>query len=320
MSNIRQALLNSGLTVDTTNILMASWRDSTKSKYSVYINQWLSFCEYNGISYLQATPTEGLRYLTQMFNIGHQYSTIKAARSALSAIMSSTNGIPFGKQPIVCRFMRGVANIRPVLPKYTSIWHVSKVLNHFRTLDDNEQLTLRDLTLKVATLLCLVLIQRSQTIHTFDTKYIRIESVGAHIAFPQLIKQSRPAYHPKPIFMKRFEEPQVCPVRALEAYVHRTLYLRGDKSQLFISYIRPYDVVSIKTIYGWLKTALHESGIDTSVFQGHSLRVAGGSSAKIGGVPITNILKMAGWSGAETFTGHYDKPVEVDIPKAILKQ
>ena len=157
MSCIRQALINSGLEVDTTNIIMASWRDNKKAKYSAYINQWLNFCERNCVNYLQATANDGLKYLTQVFNDGRQYSTVNAARSALSAILPAQGGIPFGKLPAVTKFVKGVANLRPPLPKYTKVWHVSMVLNKFRSMEDNDALSLKDLTLKLTTLLCLVL-------------------------------------------------------------------------------------------------------------------------------------------------------------------
>ena len=157
MSCIRQALINSGLEVDTTNIIMASWRDNKKAKYSAYINQWLNFCERNCVNYLQASANDGLKYLTQVFNDGRQYSTVNAARSALSAILPAQGGIPFGKLPAVTKFVKGVANLRPPLPKYTKVWHVSMVLNKFRSMEDNDVLSLKDLTLKLTTLLCLVL-------------------------------------------------------------------------------------------------------------------------------------------------------------------
>ena len=116
MPCVRQALITSGLAVDTTDIIMASWRDNTKSKYSTYLAQWLTFCEKNGINYLQASTSDGLKYLTQVFQRGRQYGTVKAARSALSAIMPLQDGIPFGQIPTVSRFIKGVANLRPLCP------------------------------------------------------------------------------------------------------------------------------------------------------------------------------------------------------------
>ena len=58
MSCIRHAMITSGLPVDATDIIMASWRASTQLKYSVYIKRWLSFCEVEGINYLLASPQE----------------------------------------------------------------------------------------------------------------------------------------------------------------------------------------------------------------------------------------------------------------------
>ena len=311
--------MNSGLEVDTTSIIMASWRDNTKAKYSTYINQWLSFCETNGINYLQASPNDALKYLTQVFNNGRRHSTVAAARSALSAILPPQNGVPFGDLPIVSKFVKGVANLRPPLPKYTSVWHVNIVLNMFRSMADSQSLNLKDLTLKLTTLLCLVLIQRAQTIHTFDTDHIRIDTTGAHIAFPAKLKQTKPGNHPQPVFIPYYlQETILCPVTTLQVYLDRTCPIRQGRTPLLLSYIKPHNPVSIKTVYRWLKSVLCNSGVDISVFQGHSVRVAGGSKAKQSGVPITNILKMAGWSGESVFAKHYDKPVQVDVVAAIL--
>ena len=320
MSCIRQAIMNTGLQVDTTNIIMAAWRDNTKSKYATYINQWLSFCEQTGVNYLQATPNDGLTFLTQVFNKGRHYSTVAAARSALSAIIPAVNGIPFGALPMVSKFVKGVNNLRPSLPKYTSVWHVNKVLNTFRAMEDNDLLTLKELTLKLATLLCLVLCQRAQTIHSFDVKYIKLDPHGVHIGFPTPLKQTRPGYHPKPIFIPYFvSERKVCPIATLEVYIDKTSIIRGEETRLLLSFIKPHKAITSKTVSRWLKTSLKASGIDVSIFQGHSVRVAGSSNAKQSGVPITNILQLAGWSGEQVFARHYDKPIEVDVPASILQ-
>ena len=311
--------MNSGLQVDTTDIIMAAWRDNTKAKYNTYLKQWLTFCEQHGINYLHATTNDGLQFLTQVFQRGRMYSTVAAARSALSAIMPSVNGTPFGELPIVSKFLKGVSNLRPPLPKYTMVWHVNTVLNTFRALEDNGILDLKALTLKLTTLLCLVLCQRSQTIHSFDIHHIKVGPLGLHIGFPTLLKQTRPGYHPKPIFIPCFAaELKLCPVNALQAYLCKTATLRGEESKLLLSYIKPHRAVTSKTVSRWLKTTLCNSGIDISIFQGHSVRVAGSSTAKQSGVPITNILQMAGWSGEQVFAKHYDKPIMVDVPAAIL--
>ena len=52
---------------------------------------------------------------------------------------------------------------------------------------------------------------------------------------------------------------------------------------------------------------LAKSGIDTSVFKGHSTRAA--STAAVCKVPLSTIMDNAGWSNATTFGKFYEKPI-----------
>ena len=90
-----------------------------------------------------------------------------------------------------------------------------------------------------------------------------------------------------------------------------TKAFRNDntKNKLLLSYIRPHKEVGSKTVSRWLKQSLAAAGVDVSVFQGHSVRAASSSKAKLCGVPRDNILKMGGWSNERTFATHYDKPI-----------
>ena len=51
------------------------------------------------------------------------------------------------------------------------------------------------------------------------------------------------------------------------------------------------------------------AGINTNIFQGHSVRTTSASTAKIKGAPIGNILRAGGWSTEKTFAKYYDKPL-----------
>ena len=72
---------------------------------------------------------------------------------------------------------------------------------------------------------------------------------------------------------------------------------------------KPQKPVSTDTISRWLKTVLEKSGIDTSVFKGHSARAASASAAAKCKVPLSTILDNAGWSNAITFGRFYRKPI-----------
>jgi len=91
---------------------------------------------------MNATVQVGAEFLAKLFKentIG--YSAINTARSALSAIITPINGIPFGRQPLIQRLMRGVFKQRPSLPKYTVTFDVKTMFDFIESLDiDNSNL------------------------------------------------------------------------------------------------------------------------------------------------------------------------------------
>ena len=113
-------------------------------------------------------------FLSKLFSDGHRYRQINTACSALSSIIT-INNVPCGKHPDVKMFMKGIFELRPTFPKYyVMIWDVRKVFNYFRNLPVMSNLTLKQLSLKLAMSLCLVLGgQRMQTIHLINLKNIK---------------------------------------------------------------------------------------------------------------------------------------------------
>ena len=102
----------------------------------------------------------------------------------LSSILqlNSNLSIPFGQLPVAKCFMKGIFELRPALPRYKSIWDVSRVFTHFRGQPLASQLSLKDLTVKLTLFLSLLSGQRSQTIKSLTTDKIKQTSVGTHVA------------------------------------------------------------------------------------------------------------------------------------------
>ena len=61
--------------------------------------------------------------------------------------------------------MKGVYELQTPMPRYQHTWNVLIVLNYFKTLEQNEDLSLKDLTKKLCALLLLITAQRVQTLH-----------------------------------------------------------------------------------------------------------------------------------------------------------
>lgn len=67
------------------------------------------------------------------------------------------------------------------------------------------------------------------------------------------------------------------------------------------------DPASTDTISRWLRNVLINAGM--TVFAPHSFRGASSSAMLRSGVPVDDILKVAGWSKATTFQ-FYNEPVQ----------
>ena len=72
-----------------------------------------------------------LDFLAHLLESGCGFSAINTARSALSSIIL-VNSVPVGQHSLVKRFMRGVFNIKPSLPRYVHTWDVNVVLTYLK--------------------------------------------------------------------------------------------------------------------------------------------------------------------------------------------
>ena len=106
-------------------------------------------------------------------------------------------------------------------------------------------------------------------------------------------------------------------------YVVRTASIKQslNSSQVFVSYGKPYKVISSATLARWLKAVLSLAGIDTSIFKGHSFRGASTSKAVSFRVPLDVILKAADWKNTYTFAKFYQRETSSvgQFGQAVLK-
>ena len=128
----------------------------------------------------------------------------------------------------------------------------------------------------------------------------------------QKIKQSKPGNHIYPLSFKTYpKDTKLCVVAHLNRYIELTQDLRSS-DKLFISYTKPYQVISKDTISRWWKTVMELSGIDIQKYYTHSTRSAASSKVKSMGTSLKNV-KCAGSQSVKTFAQHYDKQIEEEL-------
>ena len=247
-----------------------------------------------------------------MHTEGCSYNQIAMSRSALSTIIDK--GIKpypsFGQHPFVKRFLKGIFEMKPVLPKYPFVWDVSKLLEYFRKGDDPCASSFSVLGKKLAILLTILSGgQRAQTIFSIDVLDIKIVGGNCVIPIYDTLKQTRPGHHLEPLkFSVYLKEPKLCVITILKEYLKKTTGLRTH-SKLFISSQKPHQPVSKDTISRWCKQTMEYAGIDTTLFTSHSSRSAATSMLFQKGASISLICKSAGWSNEKVFRRHYQKKI-----------
>ena len=308
LSFIRKSFQDRGIPENIIDIMCASWRPSSAKQYAVYFKKWIHFCSEREVDPYSYNVIRVLEFLTAFFDQGQSYSAINTARSALSAVFYKEQTL--GNSPIIKRFMKGIFELRPPLPRYSFIWDVNIVLDYLKNFK-SQDIPLSLLTYKLATLLALTTAQRAQTLHLLNIKNINFLKDKVIIPIPALLKQSNcKRYKFSLRLLPNSDDGDICVINTLKEYLKRTSVIRGSENKLFISFNRPYKSVSRSTISRWIKAVLREAGIDISIFKAHSTRAAACSNAKLIGVPIDHILKTAGWANVTSFSKFYDRIVD----------
>ena len=177
----------------------------------------------------------------------------------------------------------------------------------------NASLSLKQISLKLATLLALTCPKRVSSLAKLDINHYRLAPEGAIFTLTTPTKTSRPDESVTAFFASFAEDATVCPVECLKAYMSVTKNLRRWSGEgpnvLFISCIKPHGAVTTATVARWIRSCFTQAGVDTSIFKSHSVRGAATSAAAKASVPMQEILDMADWSNASTFQRFYYRPI-----------
>lgn len=279
-------------------------RSTTKKQYETYLKQFiartskdLSACDHQDL-------LNFLEYLYWSKNLG--YSAINTARSAITTILDIVSDRQVGKHNIVCRFMKGVFQTRPSLPRYNEIWDIDIVL---RFLDYNSNdISLLQFNKKLATLLTMLSAQRVSTIAGIQLQDIKFNGTSLTIYITNVIKQTRPGQHQKPLLFSCFPARRnLCMVEQTKLYIAKTSPMRPTSSgQLLLTSTTPYRAASKDTISNWIRETLQKAGVNTAP---HSIRSASSSKAS-NLLPLDTVLEAGGWSQkSSVFPRYYKKQI-----------
>ena len=300
--------------------MCAGWADSTHKQYNSYFKKWHNFCEERNCNSIESDLKTIIDFLTYLHYQGYSYSGIITAKFALMSLVTVNNSSSWSLDPDLNRFIKGIYNIKPPLPKYSSTWDVDIVLRFLSNWMPLSDLTLKELTLKAVTLVALVSGNRAQSIHQMKLNLFHETQNQMSFYFDCKLKTSNPNKKAQKLILNSFEDSALCVFHTLQEYLRVTKDLRKDH-HFWISWKKPHDSVGRQTISRWLKQTLQLSGINTSEFGGHSTRMAATSKAHAMGVGLSTILNTAGWASQHNFVKFYCREKlnnDQDFAKAVL--
>ena len=167
-----------------------------------------------------------LEFLTSLYKTGLGYSGINTARSALSAILWNDNGVTIGKFPTVIRFMKGVFENRPSLPRYKYTWDVNIVLEYLSLLFPHYSIPLDELSHKLVMLLALLSAQRAQTLVCLKLSNLILSNDKCNFVITDNLKGTTARRLSPVITFTKFWNAKLCIVNVLEEYMKRTVDIR----------------------------------------------------------------------------------------------
>jgi len=150
-----------------------------------------------------------------------EYSTVNGHRSAISFYHEPVDGFSIGKHPKVCNLLRGISRERPPIPRYVFIWDVQSVLDKFNGMPDNENLSLKDHSLKIITLLGLTAPNRGSELTKLDTKLMGKSDTTYMFQLTKPVKHFKQGKKNPPIEFRKFDlNKKLCPVHALDVHIY----------------------------------------------------------------------------------------------------
>ncbi|KAI2668514.1 Transposon Ty3-G Gag-Pol polyprotein [Labeo rohita] len=270
-------LLASGLSTEVVETILQSVAPSTRKLYALKWKLFTSWCGHRLQDPVNCPVGTVLEFLQDRLSAGLTHSTLKVYVATIAAYHAPLGGLSVGKNPLVTHFLRGALRLRPPVRPRVPTWDLSVRVG------DLQALSVAPSFLEFAPGLSMAFL------------YPRSGYV------PKV-----PSSTPRPVVLQAFCPPPfwdpdqqklncMCPVQALDTYVHRAARWRKS-DQLFVCYGPPKKGIpaSKQTLSRWIVdticSAYESSDLPPPLgVKAHSTRSMAASKAFLAGVPMQDI-------------------------------
>ena len=303
-----------------TKVLLSATRTSTHKTYQSAWGQRDSWYGKRKFEPVPATLNDVLLFLTDRFKSGAAYRSVNVVRSAISSCHQKIDGYSLGRHPLVVHLLKGMQNTRPPQPRYTHTWDVQLVTKYLDSLGTTKLLYLKLISIKLTILSALTCPEHTSSLAKLDLRYCCVGSEGVSFTLASPRKRGSTDNLPQAfLFFASFpRNKRLFPDDTLRVNLKATRHLRpvfpsSKPDPLFVSYVKPHNPITSPTLSRWLRTAIKNAGIDTELFESHSVRGASTTAAANSNVPLDKVLKMTDWSCVSALQKLSSRPVMVAL-------
>ncbi|KAL0187611.1 hypothetical protein M9458_014710, partial [Cirrhinus mrigala] len=325
-------LLTSGLSTEVVETILQSRAPSTRKLYALKWKLFTLWCGDHQQDPVNCPVGTVLEFLQACFSTGLSHSTLKVYVAVISAYHAPLGVLSVVKNPLVTHFLCSVLRLRPPVRPHVPTWDLAVVLKALcrPPFEPIEEISDRFLTIKTALLLALTSLKWVGDLQALLVALSHLDfdpGMAKAFLYPRVVYVPKvPTATPQPVVLQAFcpapfREPDqqkhnfMCPVCALDAYVHRAaLWRKSD--QLLVCYVplNKGHPASKQTLSRWIvdaiSTAYKSSDLPSPMgVKAHSTRAMAASKALLTGVPIQDICNAAGWSMPLTFVRFYNLDV-----------
>jgi hypothetical protein len=217
------------------------------------------------------------------------------------------SGVRLGDHPWVVKLLKGIEAQRPAVPRYAESWDVGLLLKLVKEWGPNEQLSLTRLRSKTVILLRIASFGRSSDISYIKRSSLKFYDTHLWLDFHTKKQKRRSTQSFAMEIMRYSEDPDICPVATTSVYLQKTEGLAPDHDFLILSIRKPFLPVGADCISKIVKNAMTQAGVDTSIFNAASLRMASASKALDKGASVDAVMRIGQWSSFSVFQRFYNR-------------
>ena len=329
------ALIEGGFDTEVAKRIANPLAGSTNKVYNAKWSIWQVWAEGQGRDPNQPDIPLIAKFLNKLFDDGQSVSSIAGYRAALATSLKFTVPLDISHSEELSRLILYFGKVRPPCSRVQPKWDLAIVLwtlldEPFEPVWDEKKCPLKFLTWKVAFLLLLASCARRGELHAIpfknvsihtDAKYVTLKPEESFISKTRTItgKPVKPFVIPslKRVVGDKSQDRKLCPVRAVQAYIHRTPpEFRKERKKFLVSYSTSGDNsekdICLNTLSCWITSLIEycykqpgKQAIKLSGRNTHEIRAYASTLVHKGSSNLEDVLAAGQWTNQLVFIEHY---------------